>query len=359
MENPENASARLTGVRYVGDGRVFSAVFTFQYNGARFEVVAASPEDEAGGEALVPPLYKFDESLEGKALTEISDLSWGEFDETRDKATERLEKEFAKLAADACLQAMQQLVPIPIPDTQILEQYLYPQTYILQILTDFERTKLTCQTLDAYAGLSDRHPPISEDELRAMGLDLETTDIPLIRASQVILVRRLQGLVWKVMVDREELVCKAAIDRFEHPLVNELETYLKVRSAGVALRIPELKGIVVSDKGVIGILLGYIPHEYHSLRALLAGIDAGSILPGEATVSLRRIEETLRGLHRLGILWRDIKTDNILIDDDDDAVVLDFGGGNTVGWVDQDKYGSMDGEEQGLLKIKEALGVEV
>jgi serine/threonine protein kinase len=63
-------------------------------------------------------------------------------------------------------------------------------------------------------------------------------------------------------------------------------------------------------------------------------------------------------LHNLGILWRDIKIDNVLINDDGDAVVLDFGGGNTMGWVDRDKYGTMEGEEQGLAKIIEALKVD-
>jgi serine/threonine protein kinase len=114
---------------------------------------------------------------------------------------------------------------------------------------------------------------------------------------------------------------------------------------------------------VIGILLGYIPHKYHNLRALLAGIKAGTISPDEGTESLRtrwaaQIQVTLRGLHDLGILWRDIKTDNVLINDDGDAVVLDFGGGNTIGWVDQDKYGTMEGDEQGLQKIMVALEVD-
>lgn len=38
--------------------------------------------------------------------------------------------------------------------------------------------------------------------------------------------------------------------------------------------------------------------------------------------------------------------------------VVDFGGGNTVGWMDRNKYGSMEGELQGLGKIMAALGVE-
>jgi hypothetical protein len=205
-------------------------------------VVAASPEDGAGGEAYVTSLYKFDESIEGKVLAEISDLSMGQFDEARDKATERLEDQLAELAADACLSTMQQLAPTLIPDPQILERYLYPETYILQILTNFERNRLTCQTLDGYTGISERHPPVSEEKLREMGLDLETTDISVINSSRVVLGRRLQGLVWKVTVDGEEMICKTSIDIFEHPIERELETYLKVRSAGVELRIPELKG---------------------------------------------------------------------------------------------------------------------
>lgn len=114
---------------------------------------------------------------------------------------------------------------------------------------------------------------------------------------------------------------------------------------------------------MIGILLSYIPHRHHSLQALLDGVARGTIPADEATPSLRRkwamqIRKTLRGLHNLGILWRDIKTNNVLIDENGDAVVLDFGGGNTLGWVDPDKYGTMEGEEQGLGKIMEALNFE-
>jgi serine/threonine protein kinase len=63
-------------------------------------------------------------------------------------------------------------------------------------------------------------------------------------------------------------------------------------------------------------------------------------------------------LHNLGILWRDVKTDNVLLDENNDAVLLEFGGGNTLSWVDEDKYGTMEGDQQGLQKIMKALGVE-
>ena len=116
-------------------------------------------------------------------------------------------------------------------------------------------------------------------------------------------------------------------------------------------------GIVQSNVGVIGMLLAYIPHKHHRLRVLL------DKAPYEATPALRQkwaaqIRDTLAVLHSSGILWLDIKTDNVLIDDDGDAVVLDFGGGNTVGWVDHDKYGTMEGELQGRAKIMAALEVD-
>jgi hypothetical protein len=47
----------------------------------------------------------------------------------------------------------------------------------------------------------------------------------------------------------------------------------------------------------------------------------------------------------------------VLIDNNGDAVLLDFGGGNTAGWVDNGKYATMDGEEQGLGRIMEALRI--
>ncbi|KAL2261271.1 hypothetical protein VTK26DRAFT_4492 [Humicola hyalothermophila] len=365
MASPtENALPQLAGVSYVGDGRgIESTILTLHYNGAHFKVVAASPNDGVGGKALVPPQYNFDASVEAKIMHKTYRLSFGEFDMEKGKEFERLENHLAELAADACLPTMQQLAPTRIPDAETLEQYIHPRTYVLQVFTDFDRAALTCRALDGFAAIRDSHPPVPEDRIRAMGLDLATTDIPIVKASEVILIDRLQGMVWKVRVGGEEMICKGSINVFTNPLCDELEAYVKIRSAGATLRVPELRGIVVSQKGVVGILLGYIPHDHRNLRFLLSDADAGTIPPGEATVALRRkwatqIEETLRGLHKLGVLWRDIKTDNVLINKDGDAVVLDFGGGNTMGWVDQDKYGSMEGEEQGLRKIMEALKVE-
>lgn len=303
----------------------------------------------------------------------------GPWDTAKQQATRRLKRQLADLAADACLPTMRRLAPTQIPNAQTLQDRLYPPEYALQVFT--ERDKLTCRTLDDFTGIPKRHPPVPEERLRAMGLDLDTTNLLVAKPSQVILVRHLHQLVWKVTVDGEEMICKASLDLLEHHAVgDELATYLKVRAAGAKLRVPELKGrcnpsrrlmdadidnsigIIQSHRGVIGILLSYIPHTHHSLHALLAGIEEGTVAPSEAAPSLRQkwarqIRETVAGLHGLGILWRNLKTQNVLIDNNGNAVVLDFGGGNTVGWVDNDKYATMEGEEQGLRRMMEALGV--
>ncbi|KAK3299666.1 uncharacterized protein B0H64DRAFT_389253 [Chaetomium fimeti] len=361
MASPDKPSLQFIGARYLGEGLIMSVMLTFEFNGVNFFVVAASPDDEAGGETLVPPGYRFEESLEGKMLAELTDLTWGEFDKGRIEASKRLEKQLANMAADVALTTMQHLAPTPIPPAETLQSHLYPQTYTLQILTD--GSKLTCRPTPAgYTGIPELTRSVSEERLHTMGLDIHTTNVPVIKASQVGLVRRLQGFVWRVTVQGEDMVYKSATNVFEDAIGDELAAYLKIRTSGVELGVPELKGIVESHKGVIGILLAYIPHKHHSLHALLDGVESGTIAPSEATTSQRQkwatqIRATLAGLHGLGILWRDLKTNNVLINEDDDAVVLDFGGGNTIGWVDHDKYGSMEGEEQGLEKIMLALRV--
>lgn len=177
-----------------------------------------------------------------------------------------------------------------------------------------------------------------------------------------------------------DIVCKISLDIFKDAIDHELETYLKIRRATVELKVPQLKGrspspspitkltlllgVVKSHKGVIGILLNHISHKHHSLRTLLHGVKGGTIPATEASMPLKlkwaaQIQVTLAGLHKLGILWRDVKTDNILIDDTNNHTVwLDFGGGNTVGWANHEKYGTMEGEAQGLRKILDALEIE-
>lgn len=58
-----------------------------------------------------------------------------------------------------------------------------------------------------------------------------------------------------------------------------------------------------------------------------------------------------------GIIWGDAKPDNVLIDSNQDAWVVDFGGGYTEGWVPKQLAETMEGDRHGLEKIVEFIGI--
>lgn len=363
------AQPRFTGLRYLDEGDIWSILINYSFNGATFHVLVSAEEEE------LPMGYALHDSIEWKFLDRLNILSFGEDTTDKDAENEQLEDELAKLVCSACTSLMRELAPlVALPEPRTLEEQLYPPTYTLQVYT--EDKKLTSKKLDGY-NVPFRHPPIPVAQLQECQLG---DDVPVIDVSRIVLGPRLQSLVWKVEVDEEMMICKASMDVFGNSLGDELATYQKIRTTENDLRVPQLKGnpksteilirqiranpyqgIVKSHVGIIAILLGYIPHKHHSLRALLQTVNDGTVPEVEASVSLKKkwagqIKLNLAELHRIGILWFDIKTDNVLIDDNGDAVLLDFGRGNTMGWVDQDKYGTMEGEMQGLEKILKALG---
>ncbi|WZH48509.1 Protein kinase domain-containing protein [Fusarium acuminatum] len=65
------------------------------------------------------------------------------------------------------------------------------------------------------------------------------------------------------------------------------------------------------------------------------------------------IQEAVGQLHDAGIVWGDAKPDNILIDVNEDAWLIDFGGGYTEGWVPKNLGGTMEGDRIALEKILE------
>jgi hypothetical protein len=136
----------------------------------------------------------------------------------------------------------------------------------------------------------------------------------------------------------------------------ELNNYEKIDEAQLEeeLRISRLHGLVRSDTGLIfGLLLTDIDCRASTL--------ACAAKPG-APISMRRkwaaqVKSAVEGLHAAGIIWGDVKAENVLIDADKEAWVVDFGGGYTEGWIDKELAGTVAGDLQGLSKIISFLGV--
>lgn len=109
---------------------------------------------------------------------------------------------------------------------------------------------------------------------------------------------------------------------------HELLALKKVSQSGLPpdALVCRLHGVVQSGRGLAGILLEWIPKKNVLSRALALQVSA----------SLRsrwreQITSTLGLLHERGVVWGDAKADNVLIDDNDDAWIIDFGGSYTVG----------------------------
>jgi serine/threonine protein kinase len=67
---------------------------------------------------------------------------------------------------------------------------------------------------------------------------------------------------------------------------------------------------------------------------------------------------TLCVLHASDIIWGDFKPNNMLIDNDDNVCIIDFGGGRTEGYVDFDNMHTREGNLQGLARLKKFLDLK-
>ncbi|KAK2872008.1 hypothetical protein FQN49_002628 [Arthroderma sp. PD_2] len=74
---------------------------------------------------------------------------------------------------------------------------------------------------------------------------------------------------------------------------------------------------------------------------------------------MTQIEEIIRQLHSNGIVWGDVKPDNVLIDRDNNAWVIDFGGGYNSRFVDRDVMETVKGDLQGLARLRDFLQLPV
>lgn len=137
---------------------------------------------------------------------------------------------------------------------------------------------------------------------------------------------------------------------FKRGLVqHELETYAKIERANLQKsRISRLCGIVRKSSGTItGLLLAHIGPQSVTLPRMLKRNVSLQL----RDMWIEQLTVTLRELHAAGVVWGDAKAENILIDSDNNAWIIDFGGGYTAGWVDEDLANTVEGDHQGLSRI--------
>ncbi|KAI1109609.1 hypothetical protein F5Y14DRAFT_431968 [Nemania sp. NC0429] len=140
------------------------------------------------------------------------------------------------------------------------------------------------------------------------------------------------------------------LDFGDCPMSREIEAYAKIHEAnfGPDVRVGRLHGVAYdeSDGTTLGLLLAYIDHRT-TLDYAMKDITPLAMKQKWA----RQIEDTLKELHRVGVIWGDAKAGNVIIDEENNVVIVDFEGGYTHGWVDAEKAGTVEGDLQGLQNI--------
>jgi hypothetical protein len=140
------------------------------------------------------------------------------------------------------------------------------------------------------------------------------------------------------------------------PFYRELDILVTMRDKGQDkgrddLRVSKLVGLVSwEDNSVMGLLLEYIDAIGTLDDAMLDNPSRSDRIKWS-----NQIQETVRELHAWDIVWCDVKPDNVMIDVDGDAWVIDFGGGSSPDWVDTKLEGTKAGDDQGVSRIVEYL----
>ena len=181
---------------------------------------------------------------------------------------------------------------------------------------------------------------------RVVPVENTFSGLTLFSSAEVERIGEIDYDIYKVMIRGIEYCLKTVYRTSESSFTREVE---KLQQIGDHSNVVKLIGIVDAGNGrVDGLVLG-----------LISGIplsDVTALTMSQKEKWKRQISETIYFLHRRDLVWGDAKPANILIDENtDDAVLIDFGGGITEGWVDLHLNGTKKGDMQGLDRIMKYL----
>jgi hypothetical protein len=241
------------------------------------------------------------------------------------------------------------------PSNVDLHSLLYPETFNFRLQTIDGKTSIIPTAPDE--ALTDPKPTAdygTESEFEI------NTQLPQYTTKEIVVVESIMssGTVTRVMVNGEEMLCKARRTGLnDQNLLRELVCLQKIHAVcSDDIRVPKLLGYVkhAEDGYIVGLLR-------HSVRSCLNGGLRDIYIPEISRERRQKwavqIRETVEKLHGIGVFWCDGKIDNVVIDEKDDAWVIDFGGGWTEGWVDEKLADTFERDFQAVRNIVNFLNV--
>ncbi|KAI1018025.1 hypothetical protein LB504_003990 [Fusarium proliferatum] len=256
---------------------------------------------------------------------------------------EALSNEILDAVVEAGRDTFDHLTPSPAPgDTlsQDLHTLLFPREYLFSL-----------QSLNGIAEVVQKDTGARENSVllgqfgQPFHLNMDKDcKLPIYSTKEIHVVEDLlnAGYIARVQVQGKEMCSKAGDSK-------------------AAIRVPKLLGLIATPENgkTVGFLEEYIPvSEARDLSTLGSIDDDSAIDEGRRRKWASQVQNTVDLLHKIGITWGDGKASNVLIHrETDDAWVIDFGGGWTEGWVDEELSGTVKGDEVAVKKIMGYLQV--
>ncbi|KAM0438526.1 hypothetical protein ACHAPT_001275 [Fusarium lateritium] len=157
----------------------------------------------------------------------------------------------------------------------------------------------------------------------------------------------------KVLIDNCQTECFFKPCNSSIQITDELKAYMMILAAGLdsQLHLCHLYGVVMDDSDfILGLLLTYIDNRDRPLSTRIHPDEPDDPRPATRERWIGQLDSALAG-----IVWGDVKAENVLIDRDNNAWITDFGGGYTEGWVDKEMAGTFEGDLAGMVKLKKFI----
>lgn len=146
---------------------------------------------------------------------------------------------------------------------------------------------------------------------------------------------------------------KPVVSEEPGPIKREISILQNIEKLNLDIKIPRLVGFVATETNkteAMGLLLTHI-EDPTPLTKLLKS----SVTEERRAGWSKKSKEYVDTLHKHDIIWGDAKADNFMVDKNDELWIIDFGGSYTEGWVDPELSETLEGDEQGLEKVQQAL----
>lgn len=281
--------------------------------------------------------------------------------------------DFETWAISPIHERVRQLVPVPISKPTTLSEYFDPITYVFELYNDDGVLKAKELPFDPEI-FGDASPKVAivENAENQLSSDPDAPRdgfvsrptlprVPFILASHLVRAASLDSIeeemceiprIVRKLDAKHTFFFKAADKR--HGFSREVEILAKLELLSkhdLGLRTSRIVGLVNWD-GQESLLMGMLLEQIDGTTLHEAMLDASI---EERRRWMDQIEESVKKLHKHGIVWGDVKPDNVMIDVSRNAVLVDFGGGCTLEYVELELQETKEGDLQGLKKLRSRM----